>query len=47
MIIRMIILLQVSRRTVSWFHLIKSQDTQDDMTEKNDKSSRKQKSTIQ
>ena len=29
-----IILLQVSRRTVSWFHLINSQDTQDDMTEK-------------
>ena len=28
------ILLQVSRRTVSWFHLINSQDTQDDMTEK-------------
>ena len=26
--------LQVSRRTVSWFHLINSQDTQDDMTEK-------------
>ena len=29
-----LILLQVSRRTVSWFHLINSQDTQDDMTEK-------------
>ena len=27
-------LLQVSRRTVSWFHLINSQDNQDDMTEK-------------
>ena len=27
-------LLQVSRRTVSWVHLINSQDTQDDMTEK-------------
>ena len=28
------ILLQVSRRTVSWFRFIKSQDTQDDMIEK-------------